>query len=709
MGCPPPPAPTSDAGSDAARVVRCGLTDDADMDGISNGDEMSADADMDGITNDRDTDSDGDGILDSIEAGDSDCLTNPFDADRDGTPDYLDTDSNGDGVRDGSSGTTDTDGDGTRDDVDLDVDGDNIINSVEFGAGPTAADTDRDGTPDVLDDDSDGDTISDRTESSFDTDRDGIENFRDTDSDGDTLLDSVEAGDGDLATPPRICLNEIDPTTCNASGGECTVGLDDFADYADFDSDNDGLGDAEEETLGTNPCQFDTDADGQGDLAEGAYEQYNCPAGVGTDCGCATSASCTIPARHFYVVLPYGGPMQERDLDFGTTIRVADVFFLTDTTGSMGDTLANVKRTVAAPGGLVEGISSVIPDAWVGGGQHDDMPFGGYGSADVDEPFILAIPMTPTDRAADVQAAFNRIMLHSGVDGPESQTQALYETVTGRGNTWMGSGPSYTIPNYEGMCVDTGWGAPCFREGALPIIVHFSDYCSHNGPPGENSSCGPYTGITPAPVVWPDMIAEMNRRGARYIGVNVRGGTVCATATGPIGDSACWFMKRTAEETGSVDLDGRALVYDLPNSGTSSAIFTETIVGAIETVATRVALDVDTALRDDPSDSESVDARMFIHSRRPACNAGAATCWMEPVGVTHEEAIAAYDTSTFFGVVPGTRVTFRIAFQNTFYQNEDIRTKLFVAFIDVRGGGSSVLDTRQVFIVVPAGSGAILG
>ena len=120
-------------------------------------------------------------------------------------------------------------------------------------------------------------------------------------------------------------------------------------------------------------------------------------------------------------------------------------------------------------------------------------------------------------------------------------------------------------------------------------------------------------------------------------------------------------------------------------------------------------LDVDTGLRDDRADAEAIDATRFIKSRRPACRAGAETCWEPPTGVAHAAAVAAVDESTFFGVVPGTRVTFRITFQNDFYQNPDRRTKLFVAFIDVRGGGASVLDTRQVFIVVPAGSTGPVG
>jgi hypothetical protein len=35
----------------------------------------------------------------------------------------------------------------------------------------------------------------------------------------------------------------------------------------------------------------------------------------------------------------------------------------------------------------------------------------------------------------------------------------------------------------------------------------------------------------------------------------------------------------------------------------------------------------------------------------------------------------------------------------------DVTARVYVAYIDVRGGGSAVLDTRQVYIVVPASSG----
>jgi hypothetical protein len=692
-------------------TVRCGAGDDPDNDTISTLDEGSGDADGDGISNFEDTDSDGDGISDAVEAGDADCTTPPVDTDGDGTPDFLDTDANGDGVPDIEQATSDLDGDGIVDALDPDVDGDGIPNVVEFGPGPEARDTDGDGIPDVFDLDSDDDSILDAHEGILDVDGDGLPNYIDTDSDGDGIDDAIEAGDGDLETPPAVCAAEIDPVT-----GE--LAADGFADFADSDSDNDGLSDGIEIELGTDPCNIDSDGDGLGDLAEWAYESVNCPDGTtGTDCGCATTAGCTIPSEHFYVILPHLGDPVERDLDFGTTIRVADVFFITDTTGSMGGTLNNVKMTVGRPAtGLIDRISEAIPDAWFGGGQHDDFPFGSYGSAP-DEPFILAIGQTPTTipgmpagsgRNA-VAAAFSAMALHGGADGPESQTEALYQIVTGEGGMWTGSGGVYTMRRHVGDCLDTGYGAPCFREAALPIIVHFSDICAHEGPPGEDAGCNPYTGITPAPHTWAQMIDAMNTRGAKYVGIATSSGfgTPCAMTVGASGYSPCFFMKRTAEETGTVDLDGTPLVYDLPNGG-SDLTFVDTVVGAIETIATRVPLDVDTALRDDPSDADGVDATRFIKRRQPSCSATppAETCWWPPMDVAPEDAVAAIDTSTFFGVIPGTTVQFRITFQNDFQEGAST-AKVFVAFIDVRGGGSAVLDTRQVFIIVPASSAGL--
>lgn len=707
-------SPTPDSGTDSAvpddggPVERCGLADDPDEDFISSMDEGDGDLDGDGIPNSEDDDSDGDMIPDAVEAGDMSCTSDPIDTDMDGTPDFLDRDSNGDTVPDANqrvvpetNDPADQDGDGELDYRDLDVDGDGIPNAEELSETGELVDTDMDGTPDVFDIDSDGDTISDADEGRLDADEDGIQNFRDLDSDDDGLTDNMEAGDGDVNTAPNSCANEVDPVT-----GE--VRPDGRPDFIDFDSDNDGASDADEIRYGTDLCDTDSDDDGFPDVVEIAVEQVNCPdGGDGPQCGCALNDDCGVPADDFFFVLPFNGDPQTAVLDFSTEIRSAGIFFLTDITGSMSGTLSNVQDTVSQPGtGLITQINETIPDAWFGGGAFQDFPFGGYGSRGTDEPFRLAIQMTPPAGADRVATAFRGLSAAGGSDGPESHVEALYQTMTGEGADWtyMGGASSYSLRAYEGDCLDGGWGAPCFREGSLPIIVLFTDICAHNGPPGEStSSCSNYTGIDPAPQEWSGAISAMNARGAKFVGINASRSGSCAGMVGPSGSNPCFFLKRTAEETGSVDLDGNPLVYDLSNE-TSADVFAEQVVTAIETVATRVPIDVDTALRDDESDD--VDARQFIKRRQPACLADPpiTPCWGAPDDIAHEDAVAAIDSSTFFSALPGTSVRFHITFQNTTYEGDRV-SRIFIAFIQVRGSGAAVLDERQVYIIVPARSG----
>ena len=94
-------------------------------------------------------------------------------------------------------------------------------------------------------------------------------------------------------------------------------------DVVDADTDGDGLTDSQEATYGTDPTNPDTDGDGQGDLAEGAYAIANCPDGhSGTYCDIASNAGVQIPVGDFFVFLPYHTAPVDRDLEFGTSIRV---------------------------------------------------------------------------------------------------------------------------------------------------------------------------------------------------------------------------------------------------------------------------------------------------------------------------------------------------------------------------------------------------
>jgi hypothetical protein len=246
---------------------------DTDDDGISDGDEVwyygsdptSTDSDGDGLsdadevfihgTDPANSDSDGDGLTDTAEINTHG--TNPLEADSDG-----------DGMHDGFEITyslnplADTD-------ATLDPDGDTLINYWEFrlGSDPTVADPDTDG--DGLRDpaelylglsialqDTDGNGTTDANE---DRDYDELTNLAEFavhwtdplqhDTDMDTMADGWE-----------VAMN-FSALVHNASTAST-------ADDANADPDNDGLTNAEESSLGTNPNNPDTDGDGVDDKTE---------------------------------------------------------------------------------------------------------------------------------------------------------------------------------------------------------------------------------------------------------------------------------------------------------------------------------------------------------------------------------------------------------------------------------------------------------
>jgi MYXO-CTERM domain-containing protein len=160
------------------------------------------------------------------------------------------TDSDVDGIPDVEEGATDTDGDGVPNFLDADDDNDGLLTSVE-----TDTDTDGDGIPNHLDKDSDNDGIPDVVEAGATDGGNGVlAGFTDANDDGvdDTLA-------GSPITPPNT-----------DSGGP--------ADYLDLDSDGDGIPDAQEVGLETDPngdvLGF-TDANGDGLLDDYPTDQPN--------------------------------------------------------------------------------------------------------------------------------------------------------------------------------------------------------------------------------------------------------------------------------------------------------------------------------------------------------------------------------------------------------------------------------------------------
>ena len=92
-----PATPPVDTDADGTPDFR---DEDSDGDTIIDVIEGATDLDGDGVLGFRDDDSDGDGWTDLLEAGDADPATPPIDTDNDGVPDFIDIDSDGDGLGD---------------------------------------------------------------------------------------------------------------------------------------------------------------------------------------------------------------------------------------------------------------------------------------------------------------------------------------------------------------------------------------------------------------------------------------------------------------------------------------------------------------------------------------------------------------------------------------------------------------------------------
>ena len=530
--------------------------------------------------------------------------------------------------------------------------------------------------------DADSDGLYDDFEGgpTIDTDRDGTPDFQDTDSDNDGIDDAVESG---------------------ALGGCLARNSDDdpLPDYVDNDADNDGLSDREEtETYSTDPTSSDTDGDTFDDLAEVA---------TGHDPNDATSV---IPSDDFYVVLPYLGPAQQRPLRFRTRVQRADVFFMMDRTGSMTDEVDTLKSSLST---IVDGMVEAIPDIGVGFGGFSG--FGGPASGagmcvlgictyqdgpDGDVPFNLYSVIT-TDRD---QMQRDAMMLEADQGGATwaSHNEALYQAATGEGILpWVRRQSCPAIPDEMGR----RYGYPCFRPGSLPIMVVMTDTSSKNGPHTEGVSGGTYdaSGFTmgPPPHTYPQTLASLQGIGARVIGVmSISGGGDCSPQ---VSNPTCDRQFDTwARETGTVDATGNPITFEIGCDG--SGLGTG-LVDAIRTLTSETPQDISATSRDGadfaPADVGPIDATMFIKAITPIALYEDGTTMISCPDATR------CDDTIFRSVSPGDSVEFDVRFQNDFVPSRTT-SQVFRATILVLGNGVAELDSREVAIVVPAGSDPFL-
>ncbi|MBX2894427.1 MAG: gliding motility-associated C-terminal domain-containing protein [Cyclobacteriaceae bacterium] len=229
-------------------------------------------------------DTDGDGIDNRFDIHNGGTALIPVNTDSTDNPDYTDSDTDNDTYPDqlegydtnnnGVANTLPSGNDSDSDGLDDAFDADGTLSQNTSGAtnnGQTPAsfpdldnpggdrdwrqamDSDGDGIADITDLDDDNDGIPDTVEGNSDADADGIPNRLDRDSDNDGITDTLEAGgadangdgiiDGFTDTNGNGLANSVDP----ASGGTPLPANDSDGDglsnFADLDSDNDGIPD----------------------------------------------------------------------------------------------------------------------------------------------------------------------------------------------------------------------------------------------------------------------------------------------------------------------------------------------------------------------------------------------------------------------------------------------------------------------------------
>ena len=154
-----------------------------------------------------------------------------------------------------------------------------------------------------------------------------------------------------------------------------------------------------------------------------------------------------------------------------------DIYFLADTTGSMGGAIANVRANAAT---ILSQVAAQANDPQFGAGNYKDFPY---------DPYAFRNNAV-IDGQAPALAAINNWSAGGGADGPEAQLYALDQIAEG-------------IP---------GW-----RTGSTKIVVWFGDW------PGHDPVCSAISGL-PYDITEASVTSKLVAAGIRVIAISVTSG-----------------------------------------------------------------------------------------------------------------------------------------------------------------------------------------
>jgi hypothetical protein len=576
--------------------------------------------------------------------------------------------------------------------------------------------------------DADGDGIADFWEGEEDRDKDGKPNKLDDDSDGDGWTDKQESGTLDP------CVKPVDTDE------------DGTPDYLDLDSDNDGVPDQDERAYdpdGSKGCRVKENCDDDQD--EGGQPIIDLiEVAAGSD---PTDPSSKPPDATLYFILPYKTPEKTKDFAFSTGVKDADIYFLIDTTQSMGGAIKNIKDSLDSK--IIPTILNgdpdakpaipAIPGAWVGVGDFRDIPWAPYGEPgadpeDLDAPdrdwvyrnsysiggkTVLGNVAPPEGAApsfkapAAVKSILDVLEAKNGGDAPESTGQALWIAATGLpykvtlGGLWSSKPRS---------CPDAlSVGTPCFRPDKLPIFVIVTDAAFHNGPNPANdydNACATPSCVGGA-VSYQQTVDALNAINAKIVGVTVNTGAAgtaradldnLATKTGSVyydpsfGGSERTLVTSKDSESGEVSTEVVRLIGRLAGQGINN------VTTRRENYDCPGAVDCNGDKKPDPEYHNPA-----YPDPGPPFDASKLITKIVPVP-SDPPTYASLDETTFYGVRGDATVTFRVHAQNDLVNPGTLM--VMRARIQVQTPGGQALGgpagVKLVYFVIPRDPGAII-
>jgi len=182
-------------------------------------------------------------------------------------------------------------------------------------------------------------------------------------------------------------------------------------------------------------------------------------------------------------------------------LNSADIYFLVDQSGSMGEERDKLKADLVSGDfiqdasrecsdydfdfkpnnelkgqGIIGAVRCIIRDANFGVGYFREIPFKDYAETN---SVTFSNLQDITNNISSVITGVGKLTTLFNIDWPEAATLALNNVITGRGYYFGSSRPAVAART---NCPSLTYGYPCFRNSAIPIIVMFTDAPMHEGP-----------------------------------------------------------------------------------------------------------------------------------------------------------------------------------------------------------------------------------